>query len=261
MEKVIKLNDTYMNVITFGKGDKNLVVIAGVSLTGFEGMSEAMERALSVFADDFTVYVFDRKKVLTKGSTIDEMAEDIHTCLTELGVEKTSIYGASQGGMIGQTMAIKYPEMVENLVVCSTICRAKDNCKVADLWIDVAKEHDVEKVNTLFLEYVYSDAFIESIKDRIPELIKNGTASDCDRLEVELEAIKTFDIFDSLDMIKCPVLVICDKNDKVFDYKNSVEIADKLNCDICIYDKYSHAVYDEAPDIKERIVDFIISQG
>jgi len=44
---------------------------------------------------------------------------------------------------------------------------------------------------------------------------------------------------------------MCDKNDKVIDYRYGVELADKLKCKIYIYYKYSHAVYDEAPDVIE----------
>lgn len=258
MEKKILIDDTYMNVITFGKGERNLAVIAGVSLTGLEGMGEAIENALGAYSEHFTVYVFDRRKILPKGFTIADMAEDVYMCLKQLGVEKTSVFGASQGGMIGQVLAINHPEMVENLIVCSTICRlTDDNSKTLGLWLEAAKAHDVKKVNELFLEYVFSDAFVESIKDSIPMLLEQGTAADCDRFVIMLEAIKGFDIYNSLDKIQCPTFVIVDKKDKVFDYKYSYEISDKLNCNIYAYDKYSHAVYDEAPDLKKRVTDFI----
>lgn len=258
MERHINLDNTYLNVISFGSGQKNLVVIAGVSLTGLEGMGDALENALPEFRDNFTVYVFDRKKFIPQGYSIENMADDIYTCLKELNVEHTSVYGASQGGMIGQVLAIKHPELVENLIVCSTISRYTPDISTAiDLWIEAAKTHDVKKVNELFLEYVYSDAFKESIKDSIPALLTVGTDSDCERFIPMLEAIKSFDIYDSLDKIKCPTLVLGDLKDNVFNPKCFDEIAKKINCDIYLYDKYSHAVYDEAPDLKQKVVDFI----
>lgn len=258
MERKISIDDTYMNVISFGNGDKNLAIIAGVSLMGLEGMGEVLENALSIYSKDFTVYVFDRKKLLPKGYTIDAMAEDIYKCLKQMDIEHISVFGASQGGMIGQALAINHPEIIDNLIVCSTICRmTNDNCKTLDLWLEAARARDVKRVNELFLEYVYSDAFVESIKDSIPELISQGEAADCERFEVLLESIKNFDIYDSINKIQCPTLVIADTNDKVFDYKCSYEIVNRLNCDIYIYDKYSHAVFDEAPDLRNRVIDFI----
>lgn len=261
MEQRIELDGTYMNVIKFGNGSKNLTVIAGVSLTGLEGMGETLENALSIFAKNFTVYVFDRKKVLSVGYTIEDMTDDIYRCLKIMGVEKTSVYGVSQGGMIGQVMAVNHPEMVENLALCSTICKITPELeKVIDLWIDASKAHDVERVNTLFLEYVYSQSFIDSIKDSIPELIKNGTDTDCDHFVTVLEAIKIFDISKSLDKVTCPTLILADVNDKVFTSECANEIAEKIKgSTVHLYEEYSHAVYDEAPDLKERVVEFILS--
>ena len=59
-----------------------------------------------------------------------------------------------------------------------------------------------------------------------------------------------------MDKIKCPTLVIGDKNDDVLGVEGSHEIADRLGCESYIYEDYSHAVYDEAEDIEERILEF-----
>jgi pimeloyl-ACP methyl ester carboxylesterase len=48
--------------------------------------------------------------------TLDEMAEDCAGLLDHLGVEAAHVVGASQGGMIGQTLAISRPERVLSLV-------------------------------------------------------------------------------------------------------------------------------------------------
>lgn len=257
MEKHINIDDTYMNVISFGKGKKVFTVIAGVSLTGLEGMGEALENLFSIFTDEYTVYVFDRKKVLKAGCSTEDMADDIYMCLKSLGVEHSVIYGASQGGMIGQVLAIKYPELVEKLVVCSSVSRVEEDNQAINLWLSAAREYDVEKVNSLFLEYVYSDEFVDSIRDSIPDLVKNGTKEDCERFTVMVEAVKSFNVYDKLDRIQCPVFVICDKKDKVFNYESSLDIVAKLNCESYVYDKYSHAVYDEAKDFIERIYNFV----
>ena len=258
METKIPFGNAYMNVIKFGNGPRNLAVIAGVSLSGLEGMGAAIEDALQIFATDFTVYVFDRLNVLPTGYTISDMADDVYKCLQILGIEHTCVYGTSQGGMIGQVLAISHPELVEKLVICSSISRmTPDLSHVMDLWSDAAKNYDIERLNMLFIEYVYSQHFIDSIQDSIPELIKNGTRDDCDHFAILIEAIRSFDIYNSLDRIKCPTFVLGDENDKVFGSKPSRETANKLGCDIYIYDQFSHAVYDEAPDIKQRILDFL----
>lgn len=259
MEKHILLGNSYMNVISFGSGSKNLAVLAGVSLTGLEGLGDALEEALGIFSKDFTVYVFDRLKVLPKGYSTEDMAEDVYKCLRELGVEHTYVYGTSHGGMMGQMLAIDHPDFVDKLVMCSTISRNKcSRYDTVDRWLAASQNHDVEKLNQLFLDDVYSQEYEESIKDMIPTLLKNGTAEDCDRFTILLEAVKNFDCYESLNKIKCPVYILCDKNDHVFGPEPSIELAERLKCQIYVYDKYSHAVYDEAPDIKERILEFLL---
>lgn len=256
LEFHIELDGTYMNIIKFGSGKKNLSVIAGISLCGLEGMGKQLESAFSSWGTDFTVYVFDRKKVLPENYTMNEMAEDIYKCLSLLGVKKTSFYGTSQGGILAQILAFHHPELVEKLVLCSTTARNSSDNVTFSQWKAAATENDVVKLNTLFLDTVYSQSYKDSIREFIPVLIKNGTAEDCRRFLTLLNSMENFDLTSQLSKIKSPALVICDKNDKVFDYRRGLELSELLGCRKIVYDKYSHAVYDEEPEIKEKVSEF-----
>jgi pimeloyl-ACP methyl ester carboxylesterase len=52
----------------------------------------------------------------TASYLLDDMADDCVGLLDELGVEAAHVVGASQGGMIAQTVAIRHPERVVSLV-------------------------------------------------------------------------------------------------------------------------------------------------
>lgn len=257
MEFQIEIANTYMNVIKFGNGRRNLAVIAGVSLCGLEGLGVQIENLLGVFANDFTVYVFDRRKVLPAGYTMEEMAEDIYFCLKKLSIGNTSVYGTSQGGMVAQILAANHQDLVENLVLCSTSARVEKDNRAFTEWKKAAQKCDVVQLNELFLNFVYSGDFRESIREHIPLLIHQGTAEDCHRFTILLDSMLGFDFTDRLKKIKCPALVICDKQDKVFDYSDGTYIAEKTGGRLIVYDKYSHAVFDEAPDLKEKIAEFL----
>ncbi|MDO4976401.1 MAG: alpha/beta hydrolase [Eubacteriales bacterium] len=254
----IALDNTYMNIIEFGHGKKVLTMIAGISLAGLEGSGEGVAAAYSAFADEYTVYLFDRRKVVPADFSIRDMANDVYLCLKEMGITSTDVYGVSQGGMIGQCLTLAHPELVNKLVICSSMCKATPLIKeIVERWMGAAKEHDVVKMNRMFFKDVYSEAFLDAVKDMLPELEKVGTAEDCDRFQNLARPISAFDIYDVLPEITCPVFVLGDMNDKVIGPEGSTEMAERLGCEIYLYDTYSHAVYDEAADIKERILEFL----
>ncbi len=257
VEQKINIDETYMNVIKFGNGNKNLVIIAGVSLCGLEGLGSAIAEQYKAFQDEYTVYVMDRKKELVEGYRVVQMAEDLYRVLRELHINKTYLYGVSQGGMIAQCIAAYHSDIVEKMVVCSSQCRITETEKeIVKTWVELAEKKNVVDINRYFFEKVYSKRFLEKNKELLPELEKQGTESDCERFKVLAAACGTFDIYDDMDKIKCPTFVIGDINDNVLGVEGSYDIADRLKCKSFIYEEYSHAVYDEAEDIQEKILKF-----
>ena len=165
--KEIKLNldDSYINVIHFGQGSEAVIIISGVSLTGLEGQGEAVAEAYQLFAKKYSVYLFERKKVLKEGYTV----EDISKAMDLLDVDSAYIYGVSQGGMIAQVLAVRHPEKVKKLVLCSTMSRPTETMKrVAENWLELAGRRDVVALNRSFFHVVYSEAFLESVKELLP---------------------------------------------------------------------------------------------
>lgn len=248
--------DSSMNVIRFGRGENILVIVSGVSLTGLEGKGRDIAEAYSVFTEDYTVYLFDRRRKVPEGFGIHDMAEDIYNVLRAQNVEKACLYGVSQGGMIVLDMAISHQEFTEKLVLCSTLAKAGNNPALSE-WLHHAEKKNVVELNRSFFKYVYSEAYLDTFRAYLPVLEQAGTEEDCGRFVNILRAIPDFDVSERLCEIKCPVLVISDTNDKVIPVENSYYIAEKLDCEIIVYDKYSHAVFDEAPDIKDRIYQFL----
>lgn len=257
-EYKIDMDGTYMNVIEFGHGPEPLVIIAGVSLCGLEGLGNNVEKVYSLLCEDYTIYLLDRKKVIPENYNIEAMAEDIYQTIQALGITSAYIYGVSQGGMIAQYLAIDHPDLVKKMVLCSTACKATEQTKeVCGMWADIARTEDVPALNRSFFKVVYSDALLDACKDTMPELEKVGTAEDCQRFEHLVTACMDFDISDKLSKITCPVLVLGSAHDSALGADSMRYIAKTLGCEIHLYDQYDHAVYDEAPDLKERIHAFL----
>ena len=105
------LSDQGLDYITFGKGNKTLIIITGLSLQRLGDMSNLTIYSLfSRYAREYKVYIFDRKNHIEEGISIENMADDLYHSLQELHIANASIIGISQGGMIAQLFAIKYPK-------------------------------------------------------------------------------------------------------------------------------------------------------
>lgn len=252
----VKANNNEIEYLKFGSGDKNFVIIPGLSLKSVMLSADAVASSYDMFSNDYTVYVFGNAKRLHKGYTIDDMADDIALSIKALSIDNAHIFGVSQGGMIAQMIAIKYPELVAKMIIGSSTSRVKG--EVLDLineWVTLADSGDVVALNRSFFEKVYSKELLDSLGNALLELEKDGTPDEMERMAICAGACVGFDIYDELEKIKCKTLVIGAKNDRVLTANASVEMAEKIGCDLYMHDG-DHAVYDEAPDYKQRIFDF-----
>jgi pimeloyl-ACP methyl ester carboxylesterase len=73
------------------------------------------------------------------------------------------------------------------------------------------------------------------------------------------KACMTCDTYDRLTEIKCPVLILGGSKDLVTTGQASVEMAEKIGCEIYMYENLGHSAYEEAADFNDRIYDFFQS--
>ena len=104
---------------------------------------------------------------------------------------------------------------------------------------------------------MYTENYLCKYKLLMPLLVRLIKPKDFDRFAILASAILDFDCYDRLNEIKCPVLVLGGDKDMITTSGASVEIANKLNCEIYMYSEYGHAAYDEAKDFNSRIYDFL----
>ena len=251
--------DTYIDYLTFGKGKKPLVIIPGLNTSKIGGMAVPMALMYRRFARDYKVYFIDRKADIPEGYTIEQMAWDTAEVMDSLGIKKACITGVSQGGMIAQRIAVFRPDLVDRLVLAVTASRTNAVTeKVLTDWIEMAEKQEYKEFTVDMLSKLYTPAYVSRYKLFIPLLTAFQKPENNKRFIRQSQAILKFDMYMQLDKIKCPVLVIAGAQDKVTSVQASQEIADRLNCDIYIYENYGHAVYDEqARDFNERIYKFL----
>ena len=104
---------------------------------------------------------------------------------------------------------------------------------------------------------MYTDAYLEKYSKLIPLLARMGRPKDPARFVKLAKACVTCDTYDRLEEITCPVFVIGGKQDKIVTGEASEEIAERLGCEIYMYEEYGHSAYEEAEDFNLRIKEFL----
>ncbi|MCH5193066.1 MAG: alpha/beta hydrolase [Oscillospiraceae bacterium] len=255
----LKIGDTEMDYVSFGKGSRNLVMIpgGGDGLTTVKGLAVPMAFSYRMFADDYKVYVFSRKNRLKEGYSTRDMADDQAEAMRRLGISNAMVLGVSQGGMISQYLAIDHPELVEKLVLAVTLSKQNDTVKQAlGKWIELAEQGDHKQLMINTAENSYSEKYLKKYRLIYPILGLVSKPKNYERFLIQIRSCLGHDAYDELEKIKCPVLVIGGRQDKIVTGKASEEIAGKLGCEIHMYDDLGHAAYEEAKDFNERILTF-----
>lgn len=249
-----------MDYLKFGGGERALVIIPGLSVKSVMESATAVANAYEIFCEDFTVYLFDRNKILDENYNIYGMARDTAAAIRLLGIDSADFFGVSQGGMIAQCIAIEFPELVNKIVLGSTLCKINKTAeKTLGDWVRFAKEKNVKALCKDFLEKLFSKDFCDKFGEMIVSMNSNLTDGELNRFILLASATEGFDIDENLDKIKCPTLILGAENDKVVTGEASKQMANKIkNSEIFMYGgDYGHGVYDEAPDYKNRILDFL----
>lgn len=256
--KKVVTDDFTMKYCSFGEGPKTLVMIPGLSLLSPMTFADTTAIAYKDMLQDFTIYLIDRREDMPEHYTIHDMARDTAAALKEIGIEEAYFFGTSQGGMIIQVIAIEYPKLVKKMVLGSTVSSVEgvDSELALGKWIELAEAGEIHELNLSFSETVYSEATFRRFKKAISAMDKMVKPEDLRRFVILSKGIEGFDISSQLCNIKCPVLVIGSKMDRVFEWSRILRTAELLGCESYFYEDYSHCVYDEAPDYKDRLMDF-----
>ena len=201
-----------MDYFKFGHGRKTMVILPGLSVQSVMGLADVVAEAYKCMADDFTVYLFDRRKDLPSDYSQYDMARDTAEAIMGIGLKDIYLFGSSQGGMISLVIAAKYPDLVKKMVVGSSTYKIDDSKRaVFENWINLAREGNSEGLFLSFCELLYPKAMFEQSRDLFIELSKTVTKEELDRFIILAGAARYFDITDELSKITCPVLILGNK--------------------------------------------------
>ena len=257
----VECQDFAMEFFRFGTGARTLVILPGLSVQSVMGSADAVAQAYDALAQDYTIYLFDRRETLPEPYTTQDMGRDTAEAMLALGLKDVYLFGASQGGMMALVIAIEYPELVKKLVLGSTSAHVlPEQFRSIERWIALAEANDPVGLYLAFGEQVYPPAVFAQFREALVAAGKTVTEAELRRFITLAKGIEGFDVSARVAEIRCPVLAIGVFEDAVLDSDATMEIAEKLDLKpdfrLYLYTGYGHAAFDTAPDYRERIKRF-----
>lgn len=180
---------------------------------------EMWEPQLPALTAKYRVLRYDTRghggsEVSPGGYTLDLLADDVLGLLEALGIDQTHFIGLSMGGMIGQALVLKRPDVVASLILADTSSRIPP--EAGPLWeerIATAQSRGMAALAEGTIERWFTAPFIAqapAIVDEIRMLIRTTAPqgfAGC------IEAIRRLDYADRLNEIRVPTLIIVGEND------------------------------------------------
>jgi 3-oxoadipate enol-lactonase len=151
-----------------------------------------------------------QSEVIGSSFTLDDLVEDAVRLIDELKHERVSWVGLSLGGMIGQGLAIRYPERLARLVLANTASTYPNELREG--WIErgrTARADGMAALLDVILRRSFAPAFLASGHEAVSRVRQKVLAVDASGYAACCDAIAGLDYHARLGEIRCPTLVIC----------------------------------------------------
>ena len=255
----IQIKDYSVPFIKFGRGDEPIIMIPGLSYIMVPAQLERRRAESETYANDFACYYVERRPNLKEGYTTRQMAEDVYDFICALGLKQVCVQGVSQGGMIAQWLAIDHPEVVKALVLTVTLSKPNETINETTKWLEILKSGDAKQALTYMQKGSFSKKWLEEHKNDPIVLPPPESARPLDQYEILQRACLTHNSYLGLSNIKCPTLVNGGWEDGVVSGHASVEIAEKLKCDLHMDTGLGHGLNEEDVNYHTRVCEWLLS--
>jgi len=261
---IAKVNGVDLYYEVHGEGEP-LVLISGYTQdhTSWAAM-------LPVFAKKYRTIVLDNRgagqTVCPDGPfTIEDMADDVSGLLDTLNIKKAHIIGISMGGIIAQALAIRHPEKVKGLVLCSTGSKGSPRSKF--ILGTLAEELATGKIDhEFYYKMVFPMLFSNNVfanRDMFKMIMSRTLASKINPNNVlrQRQAIDVLDLTALLGSIKAPTLVVHGNEDILFPIGYGKELATDIpNAKLVVLEGGNHMAYAEMADkVVPAVMGFLAS--
>lgn len=226
---------------TRGKGDPLLMIM------GFRGTMAYWDPALlEALEKKYTLILFDNRGAGLSSdtehdlTTIDQMSDDTAGLIRALGYDKAHILGWSMGSRIAMDLAIRYPELVDELILCSPNPGGQHQAKRTNndyLQLTGEQLSTDQGLALIFPKTPEGEKASKSFVERLTKAVIDGSVPDDLNINPQtvvrqVRALQLWDeseeYFDKLPTIKSPTLVAGGLSDVLDSPENVQTVANRI---------------------------------
>jgi pimeloyl-ACP methyl ester carboxylesterase len=263
----IRTDSIELNYDLFGQGEPLLLIM------GFGMPGAAWLPSLPFLGSAFKCIYFDNRGTGNSEKpegpyTVEQMAEDASNLLKALGIPKARVFGVSMGGMIAQELTLRHPEQVVKVVLGCTMAGGPNAVMASPDIVQKLMEgtktmaSDPEKGLDITLPLLYPEPFIAQhpeIKQMMLAGMRMMPPTPPETADRAMQGIATFNAYDRLDQIKCPVLIVHGDQDVLLPVENAHLIKSRIpQAELYIIPGAGHAFQGiDMAGIHQRIINWL----
>lgn len=158
--------------------------------------------------------------------TLDLLADDLHCLLEAIGARRVHFVGLSMGGMIGQSLALKYPHCLETLTLCDTTSRYPGGIAEERMArIRLAREKGMKVLVDPTLARWVTQRFIEEQPAAVERLKRMIEGTSVDGYVGCTQANMQVDFTSRLHEIRCPAHIVVGE----LDFPTPIGMAEEMH--------------------------------
>ncbi|MBX2825951.1 MAG: alpha/beta fold hydrolase [Gammaproteobacteria bacterium] len=182
--------------------------------------------------------------------TLDELADDVIAVMDKLKIAQTHWVGLSIGGMIGQSLLLRYPERFLSAALCDTMSALPDGASV--IWDERIKKVESDGLGSIkqaTLERWFTAGFLSSGAPGVDAVAAQiDQASDTGYVGCS-QAISKLNFIEQLADIKTKILIIAGAEDMATPVSASQAMQERLpDSELVIIDDAAHIANVEQVD-------------
>lgn len=221
----------------FGSGPPVVIIPPLVSNVELVWEHELFRRVFEYCAEHVMVIQFDKRGIgasdrWEREPTLEQRIDDISTVMDAEGIDRASLIGLSEGGLMSQLFAVRHPERVERLQLINSLrgfghpsMSPEWGARVLLLWREVyetwGRRPDL-LVDLVMPSHTQNEAFIRWVGRW-----QRMTASPQDFLR-QLTSVAQLEVPTNLESISAPTIVMHVADDKVVHVDGSRQLAQEI---------------------------------